>query len=637
VALSGPSVADAAMTQLSGASGCLSSTAAAAEGDCARTVRGLNEAQGIATSPDGRNVYMAGTPAEGGLVVFDRDAATGALTQKAGSAGCIVDRGNASPVASCAQGQLIGSGWGGGNSVTVSPDGRNVYMVSAEYGSISVFDRDQTTGALTQKSGSAGCIQQSDNTGRRPNDCAQNGRGMGAILQIVISPDGKNVYGATWSESLVVFDRDPTTGALTQKSGAAGCFRATTAQSCTAVTSPIGLTQTQNLVVSADGRHVYATSYTRGRIWLFSRDQTTGALSAVTCFEAVGGTGQCATHSGVAAFRGVNGGAENLNQIAQSPDGRTLYASATDGRGIAVLTRDTTTGYLAQAAGAAGCIADASAAGAAFTGCATARGMNLTFKAPTVAATAAYLPAEGHDGLLVFARDATTGALTQSAGADGCFAIATSALNDCTTAIGLDGATALALSPDAATLYVGAYTSRAVTTFNTGLPPAPSGETPAPSGTGEGGTAPGAQSAAVAADTAVVGKAAARRPRLREGRAPRLVGSSVIASCTADIALRACRAVVTVPSGAMKRGLRIRTDRVVIGRATVTSAEPRRSITVTVQLNAQGRALVGTLGAANAVTARVAVTATATTGGKASLRSSFRMTGTRVTESAVTG
>src|SRR5262245_33836806 len=42
--------------------------------------------------------------------------------------------------------------------------------------------------------------------------------------QVAVSPDGRHAYVASQiSDAIVVFDRHPTTGALTQKAGMTGC------------------------------------------------------------------------------------------------------------------------------------------------------------------------------------------------------------------------------------------------------------------------------------------------------------------------------------------------------------------------------------------------------------------------------
>ena len=87
-------------------------------------------------------------------------AATGDLTQPAGTAGCLSD----TATSGCAQGhQLLGT-----RSVAVSPDGKNVYVASQS--TVARIDRDTTTGALSQPAGAAGCISETGVGGvhRRP-------------------------------------------------------------------------------------------------------------------------------------------------------------------------------------------------------------------------------------------------------------------------------------------------------------------------------------------------------------------------------------------------------------------------------------------------------------------------------------
>ncbi len=473
------------LTQAPGSDGCLSNATSAPDASCSTTLRGLKEVQGIAVSPDGANVYVAATPAEGGLLVFDRDTRTGLLTQKSGSAGCIVEATNVSRDQSCGTGRLIGSGWGGGTNIVVSPDGKNVYLASAQYRSISVFDRDLQTGALTQKTGSAGCIHNTDaSIPAGTSGCDSTGRAMAALLTLAVSPDGTNVYGSTWSESVVVFDRDTASGVLTQKTGAAGCYVSSALADCTVVSAPVRLTQTQNLLVSNDGNHVYVTSYTGGRIWIFGRDTSNtsarGTLGVVDCVKAVGVAGGCATE-----FRGLDW----ANRIFQSPDGSTLYVVGDTGRGIAILRRDPATGLLTQGALAAGCIADPSVVSTAmWSGCETARGLGTTTTSSTlrlaVGPEKVYVASSAFDAVLVLDRSPTDGSLTQSVGTDGCFA-SSPTVSACTSATGLYRPTAIALESTSASLYVGSSRSSAplysaLTVFSSG-DSSSSGPSPSPS------------------------------------------------------------------------------------------------------------------------------------------------------------
>ena len=104
--------------------------------DTDATVDGLEEAGYMALSPDGSNLYVIGN-GDDALAVFNRDATTGALT----FATFLKDGTGDVPENTLKQ----------ASDVVVSPDGRNVYV--AAYGTITnalaVFNRDAGTGALT--------------------------------------------------------------------------------------------------------------------------------------------------------------------------------------------------------------------------------------------------------------------------------------------------------------------------------------------------------------------------------------------------------------------------------------------------------------------------------------------------------
>ena len=48
--------------------------------------------------------------------------------------------------------------------MTVSPDGKSVYVASESSGAVAVFDR-AADGALTQKAGTAGCVSETGSGG----------------------------------------------------------------------------------------------------------------------------------------------------------------------------------------------------------------------------------------------------------------------------------------------------------------------------------------------------------------------------------------------------------------------------------------------------------------------------------------
>ena len=77
-------------------------------------------------------------------------AVTGALTQPAGTAGCVSQGG----VESCADGHGLNQA----NGVAVSPDGKNVYVASYGSAAVARLDRDPSTGTITQTTGTSGCV-----------------------------------------------------------------------------------------------------------------------------------------------------------------------------------------------------------------------------------------------------------------------------------------------------------------------------------------------------------------------------------------------------------------------------------------------------------------------------------------------
>ena len=236
-------------------------------GPCAQAVA-LVGPQSLALSAGGNNAYVAtagfvnGLPPlfNDALVVFDRNPTTGELTQKPGTAGCITKGGTSGypdyAPGACGDGvALVGP-----YRVSVSPDGRSAYVASIDSG-VAVFDRNPTTGALTQKPGTAGCISNNGFGGA----CAE-AVALDRPSAVTLSPDGKNAYvPSRLSDAVAVFDRDPTTGELTQKPGTAGCisedgtsgFPDNTPGDCT---DGVALDRPSSLAVSFDGKNAYVAS-----------------------------------------------------------------------------------------------------------------------------------------------------------------------------------------------------------------------------------------------------------------------------------------------------------------------------------------------------------------------------------------
>ena len=121
----------------------------------------------------------------------------------------------------------------------MSADGANVYATSLDSNAVTTFTRDPSTGALSQAGDGSGCITNAATTG------CTTGRALDGPDVVTVSPDGNNVYvGAFFGNAVAVFARDPSTGALTQPSGATGCLVNAPTDGCTtalALAAPEGM------------------------------------------------------------------------------------------------------------------------------------------------------------------------------------------------------------------------------------------------------------------------------------------------------------------------------------------------------------------------------------------------------------
>ncbi|MCC6849694.1 MAG: beta-propeller fold lactonase family protein [Deltaproteobacteria bacterium] len=251
-------------------------------------VDGIADASGIAVSPDGGFVYVAGA-GDDAVASFARDAATGALTfleaQKDGTAGV--------------------EGIRHARALAISPDGAFVYASGQTSDAIAVFSRNTLTGWLTfvevQRQGALGVT------------------GLMEPLGLSISPDGAHLYVASGDQSaLTVFARDRATGHLTSRSP----WPAT----------DLGSVGVHSVAISPDGRFVYAPRQGDDTIGIFRRDRASGALELEDLIA-----------QGLDGVEGLSG----VLWAAVSPDGRRLYAASTLDHAVVAFERDPRSGALA--------------------------------------------------------------------------------------------------------------------------------------------------------------------------------------------------------------------------------------------------------------------------------------------------
>jgi DNA-binding beta-propeller fold protein YncE len=332
----------------------------------------------------------------------------------------------------------------GSDAIAVSPDGKNLYVASRRSHAIAVFGRNLATGTLTQAPGPAGCVAAGGAEGCGPAD------GVGGPVSVAVSPDGKNVYAASMSgSSLAIFRRNPSTGALTQLKGTAGCVAKKAGPGCA---SARGLNSADVVQVSPDGKNVYAGAFLGAAVVAFSRDPSTGALTPLP------GESGCIAAAIAGCAKGIaTHGSEGL---AVSADGKNVYVAAFLSSAVDVFTRNAATGALTQAKNGTGCLT-----GTPQSGCRAARalkGAESALISPNDRTV--YITAGISSSVVILTRALRSGDLTQAIGPLGC--VQNKLLNGCAPGRPLFDPEGLAISPNGANVYAAVYAGSALDTFN---------------------------------------------------------------------------------------------------------------------------------------------------------------------------
>ncbi len=381
----------------------------------------------IAVSPDGKNVYVASSTSNA-IAIFDRDKTTGVLRQPKGVGGCIASGGGGG----CAR----AVGLDGANSVAVSADGRNVYATARDSSAVTAFERNRRTGALRQLPG--GCLS------GLPLPGCTSGEALVAP-DVVVSSDGRNVYaGAFFGNAVATFTRDPSTGALTQPAGTAGCI----AESNAACAPGIALGAVEGLAIRRDGSEVYTGSALSNAIAILTRDPSTGILS-----QATNGSG-CITN---APLSGCATGVElaGANAVALSPGDKQAYVTSLFSNSVTSFNH----GTLTQKQGTTGCLVLLRAVGCSFGRAMSApEGLVVAPDGRNV-----YVAAFATGALDVLTRNRVTGRVLQKPGRFGC--LAARRRPGCAGARAVRGISSVAISPDGRFVYSTSFASNAVDVF----------------------------------------------------------------------------------------------------------------------------------------------------------------------------
>ena len=187
-----------------------------------------------------------------------RNASTGALTQATERQPAVS---STAPLAGCATGVELS----GANAVATSPGNDVVYVTSLFSNSVTTFGPTSSSVGLRQKEGTAGCL-----VWLRAVGCSF-GQAMSAPEGLAVSPDGANVYVAAFLNGAIdVLDRNRESGSVAQKPGSAGCLAAASVPSCTRARALRGVS---SIALSPDGRYLYSTSFGSNAVDIFRRNK----------------------------------------------------------------------------------------------------------------------------------------------------------------------------------------------------------------------------------------------------------------------------------------------------------------------------------------------------------------------------
>jgi 6-phosphogluconolactonase (cycloisomerase 2 family) len=386
----------------------------------------------LAVSRDGKHVY-ASSPDDGHVIVYARNATTGALT--------FVETEDAG-------GTLAPS------AVAVSPDGDHVYVATSpdcDSSGIAIFDRDAGTGQLAHASTMVVehhcfptpriafregelCFSRIGQAVSPTSNllCYQRDAGTGALSRVLF---GSGSLGSGFSEAIsdfvfagpYAYGVEPVSFATDEPAVSAKAYPAilpleTQQDGFDGVT---GLDGAGASVVSPDGRHVYVASRFDGAVQIFERGGGTGALEAAgEVRQGIGGVTSLSTPT----------------DLAISPDGKHLYVTASGSDALTVFSRDAASGALT--------LVEVESDGQ--------NGVSL-FQAPsgvTVSPDGRFVLATsaGEDAVVSFARNAATGALAFAGDFSGF----------------LDAASDVTVSPDGRHVYVTAETDGNLTGLSLG-------------------------------------------------------------------------------------------------------------------------------------------------------------------------
>jgi 6-phosphogluconolactonase (cycloisomerase 2 family) len=278
---------------------------------CAAHLHALNGVAALAISPDGRDLYAVSyglEPGEDSVVTLQRNPRSGGLRPLPGTRGCV----QSLPGSGCPG----LAGLEGASAITISQDGRFVYVASELSGAVRGFRRNPSTGDLTPLYGRGGCISSGNGAGGGVR-CAVTVPQLAGARSIALSPDGRELYVAAFDPgAVVVLRRDPASGMFAPLPP--NCLQAESDASC-----PVGLPFLRGaaaLAVGPDGDVVYVIGEGANSLVELLRSPTDGALTPAS--------------ESPTAMEPLSGPVA----LALSPGGQSIYVASPFDDGVAGLT-----------------------------------------------------------------------------------------------------------------------------------------------------------------------------------------------------------------------------------------------------------------------------------------------------------
>ena len=284
----------------------------------------------------------------GAISHLGRDTDTGALTSTNDQSSCYSRTGAADGIGGtrCTVLSILPTSF---TDLVLSADGEFLYVTGRQSTEdlVVVLDRNPATGALEVLATGVPCISRTGVTA----GCHDDSRWAVTGGISLIDPSGTNLYVTHRNVDQILIATRAASGEVTPVAGAAGCIDDD--GNGTTCTDAVALDGVDEIVISADGNHLYAAAGTSDAIAIFDRDTGTGHLTQKA------GTAGCISETGTG---GACQDGEFLDPVSAVTlalgDTHAYVASNGATNQIDLYDRDPVTGALTRRGTMASCISD---------------------------------------------------------------------------------------------------------------------------------------------------------------------------------------------------------------------------------------------------------------------------------------